>query len=107
LVVKRHALAYPPDFSGDHSSARCTYLYENISNKRMLQGVQPLEPKPGCMSCGRAQLYLRVNTDTMNLDSFISQVFMIYTSEQDRRPEGFAEPDRTRLDIADESTFDS
>ena len=38
------------------------------------QGTTPQPPRAGCMTCGQAQVALKVNTNTMTLGALISQV---------------------------------
>jgi hypothetical protein len=40
----------------------------------IISGEPPSAPKPGCLVCGKAQLHLTVNTQTMTLQQLLDKV---------------------------------
>lgn len=64
-------------------SCRCTFLYEHISNKRLLAATRTEGPRQGCMVCGKAQLHLSINTHTTTLATLVSKVFKKHLAVSD------------------------
>lgn len=60
--------------TGAQSQARNTYVSNDVVPKVVLIAANPEKPVAACMTCGQAQLQLRVNTNAMTLGDLLSTV---------------------------------
>lgn len=60
--------------TGAQSQARNTYVSNDVVPKVVLIAANPEKPVAACMTCGQAQLQLRVNTNVMTLGDLLSTV---------------------------------
>ena len=60
--------------TGAQSQARNTYVSNDVVPKVVLIAAHPEKPVTACMTCGQAQLQLRVNTNAMTLGDLLSMV---------------------------------
>lgn len=60
--------------TGNADACRASYLYEVASNRRLIVVCAPSPPRPSCAVCGKAQLHLRINTETTTLAAFVDGI---------------------------------